>query len=48
MIIITHIIIKSVYRHPSINLNDFNNYPNKLCDKVSKEQKSIFFFDIFM
>ena len=36
-------IIGCIYKHPSMDLNDFNtNYLNNLLDKVSKEQKSVF------
>ena len=38
-----NIIVAVIYRHPSMNLVDFNcNYLNKLLDIISKEQKSIF------
>ena len=36
------IIIGCIYKHPSMDLNDFNtNYPSNLLDNVSKEQKSV-------
>ena len=32
-----------IYRHPSVDLTDFNcNYLNKLLENISEEQKSIF------
>ena len=38
----SNIIIGCTYKHPSIDLNDFNtNYLNNLRNKVSKEQKSL-------
>ena len=37
----SNIIIGCIYKHPSMDLNDFNtNYLNNLLDKVSREQKS--------
>ena len=39
----SNIIVRVIYRHPSMDLTDFNcNYLNKLLDTISKEQKSIF------
>ena len=39
----SNIIVRVIYRHPSMDLTDFNcNYLNKLLDNISKEQKSIF------
>ena len=36
-------IVEAIYRHPSMDLADFNcNYLNYLLEKTSKEQKSIF------
>ena len=38
----SHIIAGVIYRHPSMNLADFNcSYLNKLLENASKEQKSI-------
>ena len=38
----SNIIIGCIYKHPSMDLNDFNtNYPSNLLDNVSKEQKSV-------
>ena len=43
-----NIIIGSIYRHPSIDLDDFNkNVLNKLLEKVSKEQKSVYLLGDF-
>ena len=37
-----------IYRHPSMDLTDFNcNYLNKLLENISKEQKSIFLLGDF-
>ena len=37
-----------MYRHPSMDLNDFNcNYLNKLLENISKEQKSVFLIGNF-
>ena len=42
------IIIGCIYKHPSMDLNDFNtNFLNSLLDKVSKEQKSLFLLGDF-
>ena len=39
----SNIITSCIYKHLSMDLNDFNtNYLNNLLDKVSKEQKSVF------
>ena len=39
----SNIIVGVIYRHPSMNLTDFNcNYLNKLLENIYKEQKSIF------
>ena len=39
----SNIIIGVIYRHPSMDLTDFNcNYLNKLLENTSKEQKSVF------
>ena len=38
-----NIIVGVIYRHPSMDLTDFNcNYLNKLLENISKEQKSVF------
>ena len=43
-----NIIVGVIYRHPSMDLVDFNcNYLNKLLENVSKEQKSIFLLGSF-
>ena len=37
-----------IYRHPSMDLTDFNcNYLNKLLENISKEQKSVFILEDF-
>ena len=39
----SNIIVGIIYRHPSMDLNDFNcNYLNKLLENNSKKQKSVF------
>ena len=39
----TNIIIHCIYRHPTMNLNEFNdNYLNILSQKISKEKKNVF------
>ena len=42
------VIVGVIYRHPSMDLADFNcNYLNKLLENISKEQKSIFLLGDF-
>ena len=42
------IIVRVIYRHPSMVLTDFNcSYLNKLLEDISKEQKSIFLLGDF-
>ena len=44
----SNIILGVIYRHPSMDLTDFNcNYLNKLLENISKEQKSIFLLGDF-
>ena len=44
----SNIIVGVIYRHPSMDLADFNcNYLNDLLEKTSKEQKSIFLLGDF-
>ena len=44
----SNIIVGVIYRHPFMDLTDFNiNYLNKLLENISKEQKSIFLFGDF-
>ena len=39
----SNIIVGVIYRHPSMDLNDFScNYLNKLLENISKEQKPVF------
>ena len=45
----SNIIVEVVYRHPSMNLADFNYiYLNKLLWNISKQQKSIFLLGDFI
>ena len=45
----SNIIVGVIYRHPSMDLTDFNcNYLNKLLENISKEQKSISYLEILM
>ena len=47
-VITKNITVEVIYRHPSIDLTDFNcNYLNKLLENISKEQKSIFLLGDF-
>ena len=42
------IIVGTIYKHPSMDLTDFNsNYLNSLLEKISKEQKSVFLLGDF-
>ena len=44
----SNIIVGLIYRHPSMDLADFNsNYLNKLLENISKEQKSMFLLEDF-
>ena len=44
----SNIIIGCIYRHPNMDLDEFNdNYLNTLLDKISKENKSVFLLDDF-
>ena len=44
----SNIIIESIYRHRSMDHDDFNqSFLNKFLEKVSKEQKSVFFWSEF-
>ena len=44
----SNILVGVIYRHPSMDLADFNcNYLNKLLENISKEQKSIFLLGDF-
>ena len=44
----SNIIVGVIYRHPSMDLADFNsNYLNKLLENISKEQKSMFLLGDF-
>ena len=43
-----NIIVGVIYRHSSMDVTDFNsNYLNKLLEKISKEQKSVFLLGDF-
>ena len=42
----SNILVGVIYRHPSMDLADFNcSYLNKLLENISKEQKSIFLLE---
>ena len=44
----SNVIVGVIYRHPSMDLTDFNcNYLNQLLENISKEQKSIFLLGDF-
>ena len=44
----SNIIVGVIYRHPSMDLNDFNcNYLNQLLENISKEKKFIFLLGDF-
>ena len=44
----SNIIVGVIYRHPSMDLKDFNiNYLNKLIENISKKQISIYLFEDF-
>ena len=44
----SNIIIGCIYRHPNMDLDEFNdNYLNTLLDKISKENKSVFLLGDF-
>ena len=44
----SNILVRAIYRHPSMDLADFNcNYLNKLLENISKEQKPIFLLGDF-
>ena len=41
----TNIIIGCICKHPNMNINEFNNdHLNELLDKLSKENKKLYFF----
>ena len=43
-----NIIVGTIYKHPSMDLTDFNsNYLNNLLEKISKEQKFVFLLGDF-
>ena len=44
----TNVIIACIYKHPNMNINEFNDdYVNELLDKLSKENKTIFLLGDF-
>ena len=44
----TNIIADCIYRHPTIDLNEFNYYYiNSLLEKIAKEQKTVFLLSDF-
>ena len=41
-------IVGTIYKHPSLDLTDFNsNYLNNFLEEISKEQKSVFLLGDF-
>ena len=44
----SNIIVGRIYKHPSMELTDFNSsFLNNILEKISKEQKSIFLLSDF-
>ena len=43
----SNIVVSCVYKHPSMDVLDFNSLINQLLDKISKEQKQIFLLGDF-
>ena len=43
----SNIVVSCVYRHPNMDILDFNSLINQLLDKISKEQKQTFLFGDF-
>ena len=45
----TNVIVGCIYRHPHMQLNEFNDYYiNNLLDKLSKENKTVFLLGILI
>ena len=45
----TNVIVGCIYRHPDMQLNEFNDYYiNNLLDKLSKENKTVFLLGILI
>ena len=43
----SNIVVSCVYKHPNMDVLDFNSLINQLIDKISKEQKQIFLLGDF-
>ena len=43
----SNIVVGCVYKHPNMDVSDFNSLINQLLDKISKEQKQIFLLGDF-
>ena len=43
----SNIVVGCVYKHPNMDVLDFNSPINQLLDKISKEQKQIFLLGDF-
>ena len=43
----SNIVVSCVYKHPNMDVLDFNSLINQLLDKISKEQKQIFLLGDF-
>ena len=42
------IVVGFIHEHPKMDVLEFNNHLNQMLEKVSKEQKQIFFLEISM
>ena len=42
----SNIVVSCVYKHPNMDILDFNSLINQLLDKISKEQNKLFFLEI--
>ena len=43
----TNIVVGCIYKHPNMDVLEFNNHLNQILEKVSKEQKQIFLLGDF-
>ena len=43
----TNIIVGCIYRHPTMDLNEFNCYLHTLLEKLAKEQNTVFLLGDF-